>query len=213
MASHAWVRFVGTAVSNISRDNISNTFCFFTLDVTPDWQNALDMIEDLYCTKASGVTNALGAYIAETINRTALLQVYRIEDTPPRAPVAERTITLPTAIPSGSSMPAEVALACSFQGTRVSGLPQARRRGRIFLGPLRVPGSGSFVSPPSGMISDVTKQFAEMKAASDASTDYQWRIWSPTDGASVLIDNGWVDNAWDTQRRRGPRATSRTRWP
>lgn len=172
----------------------------------------MDMVEDLYCQKASGITNALGAYIAETINRTALLQVYQIEDTPPRAPVAERTITLPQPIGSSTIMPAEVALACSFQGTRVSGQPQSRRRGRIFLGPLRAPGSNGSAIPPAVMIGDVAGQFNEMKAASDASLDYQWRIWSPTDGASVLVDNGWVDNAWDTQRRRGPRATSRTVW-
>lgn len=212
MASHCWVRFIGEATTNISRDNITNTFCFFTLDVTPDWQNALDMIEDLYCTKAPGSSNALGSYLNSSIKRDARLQVYRIEDTPPRAPVAERDITLPAIVGSETNLPAEVALVCSFQGTRASGLNQARRRGRIFLGPLASPGVTNQYKPPPGLIADVQKQFKELKAASDASSDYQWRIWSPSDGASVLVDNGWIDNAWDTQRRRGPRPTERTVW-
>lgn len=212
MPQHVWVRFTGLATSNISRDNISNTFCFFAAKAFGyDWDNALDMVEDLYCTKAPGSTAALGAYINNTIKRAARLQAYVIEDSPPRAPVLEREITLPTQA-SGTQLPAEVAVTCSFQGTRQSGSSQARRRGRIFLGPtVALDGDHPITVAPT-MINNVCKQFEAMKAASDASIDYQWRIWSPTDGSSVLVDNGWVDNAWDTQRRRGPRATSRTVW-
>lgn len=212
MPQHVWVRFTGLATSNIARDNISNTFCFFAAKAFGyEWDNALDMVEDLYCTTAPDSTAALGAYINSTIKRQARLQAYVIEDSPPRAPVLEREITLPTQA-TGTQLPAEVAVTCSFQGTRQSGSSQARRRGRIFLGPTVALNSGSTTTVSETMVNNIAAQFTEMKAASDASVDYQWRIWSPTDGSSVLVDNGWIDNAWDTQRRRGPRATSRTVW-
>lgn len=60
------------------------------------------------------------------------------------------------------------------------------------------------------MIGDVVRSFQKLKDEADASLIWQWRIWSPTNNNSVLIDNGWVDNAWDTQRRRGVEATART---
>jgi hypothetical protein len=35
-------------------------------------------------------------------------------------------------------------------------------------------------------------------------------LYSRTSGSSVLIDNGWVDNAPDIQRRRGIDPSART---
>jgi len=47
----------------------------------------------------------------------------------------------------------------------------------------------------------------------------KWAVYSPTTDAVDTIDNafndvldGWVDNAFDTQRRRGPAATTRITW-
>jgi hypothetical protein len=49
-----------------------------------------------------------------------------------------------------------------------------------------------------------------MKAAAIASASWDWVVYSPTDDAYHEVANGWVDNAWDTQRRRGYKPTSRT---
>jgi hypothetical protein len=37
-----------------------------------------------------------------------------------------------------------------------------------------------------------------------------WSVYSPTTGQNNAITNLWVDNEWDTQRRRGLRPTSRS---
>lgn len=207
------VRWVGFSTSNISRDNVSNTYCFFdpTSGSLTGVDNPLDMVEDLYCTTPSGGSSAIGAWINGTIKRAARLDVYDLGDPSPRSPIATRQITMPSVIGSSSTLPAEVALAASFQGERVSGSAQSRRRGRVFLGPLAHQGPDHTV-PNNSLLTAVQKSFKAMKDASDASLDWQWRIRSPTNSNSVLIDNGWVDNAWDTQRRRGPRATARTVW-
>jgi hypothetical protein len=37
-------------------------------------------------------------------------------------------------------------------------------------------------------------------------------VWSPSNGDAVPVTDGWVDNAWDTQRRRGIDRTARSTW-
>jgi hypothetical protein len=39
--------------------------------------------------------------------------------------------------------------------------------------------------------------------------DVDWVVYSRVDNRSSPVTDWFVDNSWDTQRRRGPRATSR----
>jgi len=48
-----------------------------------------------------------------------------------------------------------------------------------------------------------------LKGASDAAADWTWVVYSTVDNAMYPVDNGWVDNSWDTQRRRGVKPTAR----
>jgi hypothetical protein len=41
-------------------------------------------------------------------------------------------------------------------------------------------------------------------------TGYDWCVYSPTSNMLFPISQIWVDDAWDTQRRRGVKATTRT---
>lgn len=207
-------RFIGQADTGISRDNISNTFHFrYEGNHSPpdDTDNVLDMIEDLYCEAADPSSHPLGWWINSTIKRAARLQIYDLSDPLPRAPIAEREITI-GGPGGGNKLPAEVALTCSFQGDRLSGESQSRRRGRIFLGPLNVTGTDMTI-PGSTMIESINMQFNELCDAAAASVMWEWVVYSPTGDTTAVVKNGWVDNAWDTQRRRGPRATTRTSWP
>ena len=205
-------RVVLTPTTNISRDISTNTYNFYSpvgVDVS-DLDNVVDMLTNLYTVVPPGGNRAIGGYISSSMQREGRIIFYNRDDPHPRAPIFEDTFTMP-APGAGSDLPAEVALVASFQGTRASGVSQARRRGRVFLGPLRAPGT-SFLNPPTAMVEDIVKSFQQLKAESDASISFQWRIWSEANGNSVLIDNGWIDNAWDNQRRRGPRPTARTTW-
>jgi hypothetical protein len=46
--------------------------------------------------------------------------------------------------------------------------------------------------------------------ASQAATAWKWAVYSTVNATGVEVTNGWVENAWDTQRRRGRIATVRT---
>lgn len=114
--------------------------------------------------------------------------------------------------PGGSAIPDEVSLCLSFQGTRGAGFPQARRRGRVYIGPFNSTALNGN-RPAAALMTAMANAAITLKAAVTAvGGTYAWDVWSPTDGASTHVNNGWIDNAFDTQRRRGVAYTSRTTW-
>lgn len=137
------------------------------------------------------------------------LKSYDLDDTPPRAPVLEgpKSISPNNTAP----LPTECALVMSFQAAQASGIPQARRRNRIYLPFLTSASNDSTGRPSASLISAVDTAGTNLLAASGpTSADWQWVVYSPTDNDIDLVDNGWIDNEWDTQRRRGRVATSRS---
>lgn len=138
-----------------------------------------------------------------------LMKSYDLSDPEPRVPVL--TFEADLAPGSDEPLPTEVALCMSFQAGAASGVPQARRRNRVFLPFFRADRSDTDGRPSSTLITDITTAAGVLLAASGpTSSDWQWVVYSPTDDAFDLVDNGWIDNEWDTQRRRGRIATART---
>lgn len=136
---------------------------------------------------------------------------YRLDDPEPRAPI----YTAPgVGLSYGSGvLPPEITMCLSFQGVRTSGVPQARRRGRVYLPTMTaavIAGDGYHFDTAD--VTTVANAAAALKADSDGDSTYTWVIWSPTDSDFVEVDNGWVDNAIDIQRRRGHPATVRQVW-
>lgn len=114
------------------------------------------------------------------------------------------------AAPAGSAFPDEVAVCLSFQGGRQAGFPQARRRGRVYLGPFDATiNAGN--RPVAGFLTAAANAATTMSTAINAiSAASEWVVWSEADQQGVTIVDGWLDNAFDTQRRRGVQANSRT---
>lgn len=186
--------------SGVPADWSTNSWSFeASTDV--DMEDALDALEDFY--------NAIRASYSSNVEQNGHeFKVYERDDPEPRAPVIERTWNFTTA-PSGNPLPHEVAITMSFQGLRTSGVPQARRRGRIYIGPLNE-GVVASTGRPSGVdLSNIATAGAALITASTAATDWLWTVWSTVNQANVPIANGWVDNSFDTQRRRGRTATTR----
>lgn len=156
------------------------------------------------------------------VNTPASVKVYDLKDIEPRIPLDDEftfTITPGT----GNPLPTECALCVSFQAAPVSGLARGRRRGRFYLGPLRDP----IVSVVSGrhevsatIRGTIVTAMAAMKGAT-LTAGVPWCVFSPTgwvEGGELAtevedfaypVDNGWIDNALDTVRSRGTKATSR----
>jgi hypothetical protein len=135
-------------------------------------------------------------------------KAYDLASPEPRAPVLDTTWSLGTA-PTGDPLPSEVALCVSFEGERSSGNPQARRRGRMYFGPMNTGSMNSGTGRPADSRRDAActalKTFID--ACSALTVDFI--VWSRANEQPVLVKHIWADNAYDTQRRRGLVPTGR----
>lgn len=172
-----------------------------------DWYNAWKgALQTLY--------NTITPQLASSVDKTKIrMKTYALDDPPPRAPVRDELFTI-TASLGSTELPHEIAVCCSFQGDPVSGQKQARRRGRVYFGPLFAGGTaGSLLSPAA--VTAFANAMDTFASASGSTTFYDWIVLSDTAATEyreVSVTNGWVDNAVDIQRRRGTAPTTRTTW-
>lgn len=144
----------------------------------------------------------------------ASVKMYDLDDPLPRAPVYSETYT-PGGFGSGASknLPSEVALCLSYSAGPASGLPIARRRGRMYIGPFcefALGSSGiSFDSRPNDDLKMTIVESALELADTAAGNGYDWSVFSPTNNEAVSILTCWCNDAWDIQRRRGAAPSSR----
>lgn len=202
--------------SAIPADVCTNVWSFnFVGTAGPtDFSNlASDLIlfyEQVYGGGASSVTMANYAVPGLTT-----IKIYALADPTPRAPVYETQTPISGFTPAATMLPPESSVCLSFQGVKISGDPQNRRRGRIFLGCLATAWDNSSTSAFPKLNS--TKRTYLCTAMSDfqataLADNWIWGVYSRIDNALVAVDNGWVDDAPDTQRRRGNEPTARTTW-
>lgn len=155
--------------------------------------------------------DGLGIIFASTLTGVGEVKYYDLDDPTPRAPVLIKTLSW--GAQGTSALPHEVALCVSFQAAKLSGVPQASRRNRIFLGPLAASISGTTTGRPAGGDLDFIRDlFDDLLDTSGTAAAWNWVTYSGKLGTSAPIDNGWIDNAFDTQRRRGVQPTSRSIW-
>lgn len=143
------------------------------------------------------------------------IKLYNQEDVEPRSPVEELTFGL-TGLSAATALPAEVALCSSFQGDPVSGQNQQQRRGRIYISGWINSANGSGGRPSQAtriLLGNATAQLSnDLQAIGSGLTQVVWVVYSRTADENAQITNGWVDDAWDTQRRRGVKPSTRTTW-
>lgn len=191
-------------VDQTAENFVTNTWYFSALGLT-ELALATTALKTFY----SDIQARYSNLIAQTGHE---LKSYDLADPEPRAPVLEESFAFGGA-PSGASLPPEVALCLSFQADKMSGQPQARRRGRVYLGPF--PGTDNSAGrPSSACVNDIVAAADDLLTASNASGgDWNWMQHSTMSSGLSLVTNGWVDDEWDTQRRRGRKRTARTVFP
>lgn len=191
--------------SGVAEDFVTNSFAFRGTAPAGDTTAITAAIKGFYDSIRSAVLPGTITQLGHEIKYTEL------PGTKPNYPFLTTNWNL-AASPSGAELPSECAIVLSFQGSKAAGFPQARRRGRVFLGPC-LSSSNSAGRPSAATITAITTAAAAFKTAIQAiPSDTQWAIWSPSDGVAVEVTDGWVDNSFDTQRRRGIRTNSRTTW-
>ena len=153
------------------------------------------------------------AVFPSTMSQTGHIIKWYLHGGPrPNYPQKETGFSLATA-PSSDPMPSEVALVASFQGIRIPGQDQRRKQGRIYLGQVKESANTSGGRVSGSVAATVAQAMEDFKSAVDTDTDGTWTVYSAANATSVEVDNGWVDDTWDTQRRRGLQVTARTLWP
>lgn len=216
-------------------DRVQTTFNIAFLNEAAFVADVLEIavgVTNFWNTVPAGGTNFVAHYVSEVVQRTAggaSILGYYTDDfsgaTPLGSPLMTASFTLGNA-GAGGQFPEEVAACISYNAdlddvpitepnpTPPPAIirPQQRRRGRMFIGPLAslsgTDGAQS-IRPSSTFMTDLGLAFSEMCEYINANTDGTVSVWSKADGAMYPVVGGYVDNAWDTQRRRGLDATTR----
>lgn len=189
-------------VDNIPENFVSNSWCF-TLDSASTAGTMLTPILKAFYDSIVSYYSPVIAQNGHEIKYSALPGVM------PNYPFDTDIFNLGAA-PAGGKLPDELAIVLSFQGIKAAGAPQARRRGRLYLGPLDT-AAATDNRPATACLTAIANAATTLKASVIAlGGNSRWSIWSVADQVGVLVDNGWVDNAFDVQRRRGVLPTSRT---
>lgn len=205
------------AATELPEDIIQNVFHFRSAAV-----DVLDDCTEIGIALAAFYDDIQSIYSANTIMGTGTIEFFDLQDVSPRLPIYTTTFTL-LAMGDGDALPTEIAICLSFQGVPISGVNQQRRRGRVYLGPLDTGVSttaADLVTVTTTVMEQIAAAATVLSGAGDAST-WQWGVFSPTTAgappwteaeltaAHADVQDGWVDNAFDVQRRRGTKATAR----
>jgi len=186
--------------TGLPKDTYVNTWHFYNGGAPTDFDNVRDMLKDFYCTTPTG--NAVAKYMTNLIQSPATIKAYDMDSPKPRAPSYESTFNL-TGLGTGTPVPFECAVCLSFEAARVSGQIQARRRNRVYLGPLASGILWSDGRPLPTAITSIMDAAKRLYAAQAASGSWKWQVYSGTDNKIYDIKHIWIDDSYDTQRRRG----------
>lgn len=203
--------------SLIPADAAMNTFFFTGVDDPEDQAtSAFGRLVTFYNVASGSATIPIKNYLSgELLVTGARVKIYNMDDPEPRVPILDESLGLSSPTPVNAvNFPAEVAVGLSYRADPESGVAPARRRGRIYLGPLNTgAGTGSTTAtarPTALMQSNCAQACKQLAIASPVGT--RWAVHSRVSGTYAIITNGYVDDAYDTQRRRGVDTTSRVGW-
>lgn len=206
----AQVRFA--RVGGLPQDIVINTFHFETQGAEVTDTEADTIITKLiafYVNSPGAGQTAPQGYMSNAIALSGHeVRVYDLGDVEPRVPVRSETFSL--TLVQTNACPSEVALCISYSGDIVSGVPAARRRGRIFFGPLS---TGTLQTVAGGEVRPTALVQSHLANAAFNLATAAGPVWVVRSEVGTLMNtpirNIWVDNAFDTQRRRGADPTSR----
>jgi hypothetical protein len=210
--------------NGLPRDAVVNTWHFLGTDAVSDAVNATDMLAQLDAFY-TGWVPSWGSSAVDWAN--SLVKFYVFEDSPPRIPFYEAGISPGTPPSANYDYPPDVAICLSMQAERISGANMRRRRGRVYLGPVSN-GTGDSERVQTSMADGIA---AQADSAFFGSGLCQLAVYSPYTHHDVPVGGNikdypdedpsmlllsfhevvrvWVDNEYDTQRRRGLKASYR----
>lgn len=210
--------------SGLPKDAVVNTWHYIGDDSVSDELNMIDFNTQLDAFYTSWVPFN-GSTAVDWAN--SVTKHYSFDENPPRIPLYESTISPGTPPSSNNDWPPDVAIVLSMQGQRASGINMKRRRGRVYLGPLSF-GTGDVATVPTGIADLIAAGADSAFFGSNLTTlcvyspythhavpvggnihDYPAEVPSALLQAFQPVEKLWCDNEFDTQRRRGLKASYR----
>lgn len=185
------------------RDFVDNVLHFTTEQpvVTAICQDLADKVSAIW--KLDAPAPSWGAFA----KRGHTIKVFNLADIKPRPIIAQATYT-PTFWNVGDMLPRQLAIALSFYADR--NIP--RHRGRIYVGPWGTEYGGKERIGDSTMLAVLDLGRKLWNLATTTTGGFTHAIFSPTLNAADEVAHYWVNDVWDTQRRRTPKESSRERY-
>lgn len=156
-----------------------------------------------------GVVNSAANYVSWG---SAVVRVFDLSEPGPRIPATRPLVIAPNTA-ALATMPTEVAVVMSYRSALISGVVPQRLYNRIYLGGLTsgtLTGGGpaAFATVSTAFRTAIANAAIALEAAN--TSDVAWIQYSPTDATPRTIAAGFINNEFDTQRRRGVVESART---
>jgi hypothetical protein len=199
------VQVVFFSTSNLPEDVFINNWYFRNDDPLGNPNQAIKNVLDTFYTQPAANGVLVGAQFSTLVKAAFEYRIYDLGQPPPRQRMVVAGAPLPPR--SGTAYPAEVALVGSFY----AGVNQPRKRGRHYLGPLSagLSDGGADPRPAENIRVGIADRYRNV---ANTSQNVTWVQVSQVAGVASVVTNGWVDNAFDTQRRRGVKTSARSIW-
>lgn len=216
--------------SGLKRDNPVNGFVFASeADLALGDLIAIETkLTAFFNTNVTGTSVNVAQFMSSAISRTVapIFRHYNLDGhlngSAHGSPVRTNPMALLAAPTSGSvNLPSEVAACMSFSadyGTDAefspTARPRSRDRGRVFIGPLNTSAIDEDITTKRAHLISSFKDTlggAGARLMNAHSTDASaWVVWSRKNAAVKDVTSIQVDDAFDTQRRRGERPLVRS---
>lgn len=208
-------------VSGQPKDTVKLDFSFAspTITLTNNIANFFNVAD---ATWSASISN----YLSPTISRAAsgtLIQLYDLTghldgSATNRPPYYQTTFTLSSG--ATTALPSELAAVLSMHADfsnvpehEIGERPRSRYRGRLFIGPMGTIASEADTSSKRALVAHTTMDILSVAAGKLLLAEPTWSVWSRRDAVMRPIIGGFVDNAWDVQRRRGELSSNKQFWP
>lgn len=181
--------------STLTRDRYVNVFHMSTPNPAPDMDDIAGQVCGLWQSKYGSTTHEVNC------------RVYELGP-PPNVPLANVTLAAGSAWDIQSAR--ELALCLSFAGDNRG---DKRRRGRLYLAPhittVALPQIG--LRPTQAQLDWALSWYGESNDSLPdlGGPDWTFGIWSEAGQHFTQSEQAWVNDDWDTQRRRGLRESNR----
>lgn len=207
-AQVAWARTTG-----LPEDRIVNGFHFDVTGSIPSVAPGIvSALQKFYNVQPPPANYPIKQYLSRVITGHADVKFYDWSVAPPRIPLYTGSLDI-TPITGGVDLPSEVALCLSYKAAAEPGSKLARRRGRLYIGPLNDgalkgnPDVAGDARPTVNIQNSLV--YAAQKLVVDLPALCTWSVYSTVDNVLRAVASAHCDDAFDTVRARGAKSTSR----